>query len=465
MPEQAPLDRAAGPTVDVVVIGAGIAGLIAARECAKVGLSVRLLGEVTAGPTRTIELAGVGGIDAGAETFAVGDMIDQLASEFGVPTEILLPRNTLLATARVTAPIPQQVIAGLPGNPLSAELKPFLGGARARAYADRVMPFLTIGKAHNLAALARGRFGLTVLERFTDPYARAVYQLPAERIDVDRAAPRLNTTLTSLGSVSGAVLALSEEPSAPSCRAVGGLEQLWAALRARLEQYLVECLPIRARELRAVTDASPARWVVTDVDGQQHWCHAVIATVDPAELGGDRAASVEALSSDRLIVTAALRTRSGQSGNASGVLFDPDAGPALELGIQSASLLDARSTSLAAQCPAGIRLLRVVADARQRNDDERAALVSFAAETLGFSSVQIEASDQFELPIMRPWVGLGDPPSRPDSDSERSAVEAGCVWAGQWVVGPGLARAAESGYVAAHRLRSEVLRTKLGSET
>ena len=61
-----------GGVRDVVVIGGGVAGLSAARECARVGLSVTVLeaGTVLGGALASHEVAGLT-LDSGAESFAV----------------------------------------------------------------------------------------------------------------------------------------------------------------------------------------------------------------------------------------------------------------------------------------------------------------------------------------------------------------------------------------------------------
>ena len=58
-------------TADVVVIGGGVAGLVAALECAKVGLQVTVLErrEELGGCVGRIELDGLT-LDSGAESFA-----------------------------------------------------------------------------------------------------------------------------------------------------------------------------------------------------------------------------------------------------------------------------------------------------------------------------------------------------------------------------------------------------------
>lgn len=75
-------DLRTGPR-DVVVIGGGVAGLVAARECARIGLRVTLL-EAADAVGGAVASHTVGGLtlDSGAESFAVraGAVADFVAS-------------------------------------------------------------------------------------------------------------------------------------------------------------------------------------------------------------------------------------------------------------------------------------------------------------------------------------------------------------------------------------------------
>ncbi|WP_136057411.1 NAD(P)-binding protein, partial [Microbacterium sp. K24] len=75
----------------VVVIGGGIGGLIAARECAKVGMRVTMLEETEAvgGAIRRADLGGVV-VDAGAESFATrGGHVRALLTELGLTDRVV----------------------------------------------------------------------------------------------------------------------------------------------------------------------------------------------------------------------------------------------------------------------------------------------------------------------------------------------------------------------------------------
>lgn len=90
----------------VVVIGGGVAGLVAARECAKVGMPVTVLerDDAFGGSIRTAELDGLR-LDVGAESFATrGGHVRELITELGLD-------------AVVTAPTPGGAwLTGIPGR-------------------------------------------------------------------------------------------------------------------------------------------------------------------------------------------------------------------------------------------------------------------------------------------------------------------------------------------------------------
>ncbi|MFF7294024.1 protoporphyrinogen oxidase [Microbacterium sp. NPDC008134] len=269
----------------VVVIGGGIGGLIAARECAKVGMRVTVLeaSDAVGGAIRRAELDGVA-VDAGAESFATrGGHVRALLAELGIDDRIVAPAPGGAWLAGVpgvgAAPLPAGGLLGIPANPFQDDVRRIIGWSGAwRAYLDRVRPPLTIGHEHSLGKLVSTRMGDKVRDRLVAPVTTGVYSASPADIDVDIAAPGLNAALTRTGSLSGAVSALRDQGAARAAEkkpgaAVegldGGMTVLVDALLADLESFRVE-----------VRTASSVRAITRDGDG---WIVVADAPIDPAD--------------------------------------------------------------------------------------------------------------------------------------------------------------------------------------
>jgi len=250
---------------DVLVIGGGVAGLVAARTLAQVGLRVTVLeaAEAPGGAVARHEVAGLT-LDSGAESFAVRrNAVAEFIDGLGLSGEVVAPNPAGAwlhlpvigqAQASISLPLPQAGVLGIPGSPLADDVRRVIGWRGAlRAYLDRLMPVLKIGREHSLGELVQKRMGRRVLERLVEPVAGGVYSASAVDLEVDLVAPGLNAALTTAGSLSGAVTALRS--AAPAGSAIGGLRggmsRLVDALVADLQHYGVEMLtgsPVTALE-------------------------------------------------------------------------------------------------------------------------------------------------------------------------------------------------------------------------
>lgn len=233
---------------DVVVVGGGVAGLVAARDLAKGGAHVVLVeaGDRLGGMLRRHTVAGLD-LDMGAESFATRtDAVARLATELGLGNDVVTPdpRGAWLMTRDGrTAPIPQTGFLGIPGTPMAADVTAVIGqGGGFRAQMDSLLPSPVGAKATSLGALVRKRMGERVLDDLVVPVAGGVYSTHPDQLDPDRVAPGLRAALQREGSLARAVLALRSRAAAGSAvqGIRGGIVRLVDELVADTETYGVE---------------------------------------------------------------------------------------------------------------------------------------------------------------------------------------------------------------------------------
>ncbi|MFB0835596.1 protoporphyrinogen/coproporphyrinogen oxidase [Arthrobacter halodurans] len=251
-------------TARAVVIGGGIAGLVAARELSVSGHAVELFESSGAfgGSVGAHTVAGLA-LDAGADSFATRNTaVADLLGELGLGDDIVLPlgggawlyseaarhgddggadagagddpatRSGRTATAQ---PLPQTGILGIPGDPWADDVKSAIGAAGCRrAAADLDMPVAErlADQPVSLGELVRARMGGAVLEALVAPVVSGVHSADPDTLDVDTVAPGLRAALVRHGSLARAVAAV--RAAAPAGSAVagisGGMHRLAAAL-------------------------------------------------------------------------------------------------------------------------------------------------------------------------------------------------------------------------------------------
>lgn len=272
MSSEHPVDIAARAAEQhVVVIGGGIGGLVAARECAKVGMRVTLLEaeEQLGGSIRTAELDGII-VDAGAESFATrGGHVRALVDELGLSDAVVPPEGGGAWLSGIPgapdAPLPKGGLLGIPANPFQEDVRAIIGWRGVwRAYLDRLRPPLTIGHQQSLGRLVTTRMGARVRDRLVAPVTAGVYSALPEDVDVEIAAPGLSAALTRVGSLSGAVLALQGDrvgktPGAAVLGIDGGMGRIVDALRDELALFGAD---VRTGTRAVRLDRSGEGWTV-----------------------------------------------------------------------------------------------------------------------------------------------------------------------------------------------------------
>jgi len=155
---------------DVVVVGAGVAGLIAALRSASSGRTTLVL-EAADEPGGCVRFHRVADLelDRGAESFAtVRPAVAALAAQLALPVEAPLGRAAWIYHRAGPAPIPAATLLGIPAHPAAADVRRVIGwpGA-ARAALDRLLPR---GRTpQGLGELVRARLGSRVLRRLVAP--------------------------------------------------------------------------------------------------------------------------------------------------------------------------------------------------------------------------------------------------------------------------------------------------------
>ncbi|MFI8632690.1 protoporphyrinogen/coproporphyrinogen oxidase [Microbacterium sp. NPDC077663] len=441
----------------VAVVGGGVAGLVAALECAKLGIRVTLFeaAEQLGGIVASAELGGRR-VDVAADGFRVAPgALSDLFDELGLRDAIVTAREaeTWVAGVHGVAPLPDASILGIPANPFDTRVRRIIGWSGAwRAYVDRLRPPLTIGAERNLAALVESRMGSRVLERMVAPLTFGIHGVPPEQVDVDRAARGLNAALTRTGSLSGAVAQQLPGADAGPTRATvaGGMSVFVDALAQRLAD-----LEVDVRTATEVTGISRAakEWTLTTAAGDGVQVDAVIvATPERAarRLLAPHLPGLDgtALSPDDVdVVTLAL-----------------DA-PALDARPRGHAVYAAPGTAAAiavvhatATWPRGERephVVRVTTPATDLADGDAIAVsTAAAAQLLGVDLGTVRGTHRARWPRSLPSSALS-----PERDEVRRVARRderlGVV--GAWIDGTGITRVVADAKDEAERIRSGLL--------
>lgn len=324
----------------VVVVGAGVAGLSAARELRAVGWDVLVLeqSDVVGGKLRRAEVAGIG-VDVGAEAMLNRrrEGVD-LARALGLEIEHPAVAASRIWTRGELRPLPRSLM----GVPLDLDQLAACGVLSAEGLAlVRREPTLgptTYDGDVSVGALVDERFGPEVTDRLVEPLLGGVYAGDARRISARAAVPAL-LEYAARGSVleqagAAGVTTYASSAAQPVFAGIpGGMSRLAATLAASLVADGVEVrLGVTVRTLRRaptgfVIETGPAvapvavaadRVVLATPPAATARLLGEVSPVAAAELGEVEAASVA-------VVTLAVRAADAGllGGLGSGFLVPP----------------------------------------------------------------------------------------------------------------------------------------------
>ncbi len=467
---------------DAIVVGAGVAGLVAARDLAHAGLRVLVLDERDApgGAVRAHTVAGLR-LDAGAESFATrGGVVAALLDDLGLTPSIVAPqrRGSWVQLPSGPGPLPRTGVLGVPAHPFAADVRRTLGvPGSARAALDLLLPSRVGSAAPSLGALVRARLGRRVLDRLVDPVVMGVHAADPGTLAVDAVAPHLAAALPRAhGSLVRAARAVSA--AAPAGSAVQGLD----GGVHRMVDALADDLRAHGGELRVRTRAVAVRPAGRPFPAGSGWTVQVRAT------GRGAPPQERTLRADRVVLaTPAAADLLGEVVEVGGLRPDEGAAialvtlvlelPALDRAPRGTGVLVARGVSgvrakalthatakwawLAAAAGPGRHVVRLSygrADdpAPLPPPDELIALARADAGTL--LGVAIPPSAVLDTAVVR-WTGSLPRPSAAHRDAVaalRAAVAAwpGLAVCGAWAAGNGLAAVVADARAAALGIRA-----------
>ncbi|BDZ45424.1 protoporphyrinogen oxidase [Naasia aerilata] len=393
--------------------------------------------------------ADVGGVrlDTGAESVAArGGAALALLRALDLPVVPPAASGAWLQTTRGAFPLPAAGVLGIPGSPLADDVRRVIGGrASLRAWLDRVLPELSIGRVENLGELVRRRMGQAVLDELVTPVVANVYAVDPMEAEVDSLAPGLNGALTRTGSLSAAVLAL--RAAAPAGSAVQGIEGGMHLLVPALERDLARFgVPVRMRtpaetlrriesgwEVALAGETLTADRVVLAVAGGT--ARALLAPLLPraaddlADWPDAHRTTVVSLVVDAPLLDAAPR--------GSGVLVARNV-PGVRAGALTHS--SAKWPWLAAMLPPSRHAVRLSYRGAAADDVGEAQALADAAQLLGVAAADLSVvgstATQWRQESQRALIGMR---RRIERVRESAAELPGLDVTGAWVAGTGLA--------------------------
>ncbi len=273
-------------TGQVVVIGAGIAGLAAAHRLLDRGARVTVLeaSDRVGGKLLPGEIAGVR-VDLGAESMlARRPEAVALAREVGLAARLRPPATATAAlwTRGALRPMPKGHVMGVPGT--AAALSGVLSEeGLARIGRDAELPPTEIGDDVAVGEYVAARLGREVVDRLVEPLLGGVYAGDAYRISMRSAVPQLFDAARAHTSLTEAVRAIQGRTAAAP-RSAGPVFMGLDGGIGTLPPAVADAVRARGGEILTGTPATelrrtaPAGWRVV-AGGRELHADAVVVAV------------------------------------------------------------------------------------------------------------------------------------------------------------------------------------------
>jgi oxygen-dependent protoporphyrinogen oxidase len=243
--------------VDVVVVGAGIAGLAAAYELQRRGLSVRVLDAAPrAGGVITTERFDGWVIDGGPDSLLVQKPAAvALCRELGIADRLvstLTPRTAFILRDGTLHPIVEGSFLGFPISVAAlARSSVFTIGGKLRMACEILIPRGGGDEDESIGSFVRRRFGDEAVDYLAEPLLAGIHAGDVDLLSARSLFPRLVEAERTAGSVIRALRALRIKPTAQGAfvSLPGGVADLVDALTAALTAGTL-LLSARVRDVR-----------------------------------------------------------------------------------------------------------------------------------------------------------------------------------------------------------------------
>lgn len=234
---------------DVAIVGAGIAGLSAAFELQRRGLTVRVL-EAASRPGGVITTEPLDGwvIDGGPDSILVHKPVAvQLCRELGIARRLvstLPPRTAYVLRRSRLHPITEGSFLGFPvtaGGLLRSRL--FSPAGRLRMAVEPLVPPRRTDTDESIASFVRRRFGREAVEYLAEPLLAGIHAGDVDRLSMRALFPKLVEAERTAGSILRAAKFLRATPASEGAfvSLPGGTGELISALEAALSRGTLIC--------------------------------------------------------------------------------------------------------------------------------------------------------------------------------------------------------------------------------